>query len=104
MSGLTGKAIKDTYKSLLKINDDGLITEVFKNVTDGENNSSGLYLKREGIYVSGSFESDNITGSLQGTSSYAVTASYALNNAGGGGGGENDDFMLVNTFRSMFNY
>jgi len=22
----------------------------------------------------------------------------------GGGGGENDDFMLVNTFRSMFNY
>jgi len=86
MSGLTGKAIKDTYKSLLKINDDGLITEVFKNVTDGENNSSGLYLKREGIYVSGSFESDNITGSLQGTSSYAVTASYALNNAGGGGG------------------
>ena len=82
MSGLTGKAIKDTYKSLLKINDDGLITEVFKNVTDGENNSSGLYLKREGIYVSGSFESDNITGSLQGTSSYAVTASYALNNAG----------------------
>jgi len=30
MSGLTGKAIKDTYKSLLKINDDGLITEVLK--------------------------------------------------------------------------
>jgi hypothetical protein len=23
---------------------------------------------------------------------------------GGGGGGENDDFVLVNTLRSMFNY
>ena len=28
----------------------------------------------------------------------------ALGGGGGSGGGENDDFVLVNTLRSMFNY
>lgn len=36
------------------------------------------------LIVSGSVTATNFTGSLQGTSSYAVTASFALNGGGGG--------------------
>lgn len=67
MSSLTGQQIKDTYQSLLKTDDNGLITSAFKGVTDGSGSASGLYLKSDGILVSGSFSSAgdvNITGSL----------------------------------------
>lgn len=39
------------------------------------------------LNISGSVTAASFTGSLQGTSSYAVTASYAMNGGGGGGAG-----------------
>jgi hypothetical protein len=39
------------------------------------------------LVVTGSLIAPTITGSLQGSASYALTASYALNGGGGGGGG-----------------
>jgi hypothetical protein len=54
MSSLTGQQIKDTYQSLLKTDDNGLITTVYKGITDGSGSVSGLYLKADGVYVSGS--------------------------------------------------
>ena len=54
MSSLTGQKIKDTYQSLLKTDDNGLITTVFKAITDGSGSASGLYLKNDGVDISGS--------------------------------------------------
>ena len=54
MSSLTGQKIKDTYQSLLKTNDNGLITTAFKQITDGSGSASGLYLKNNGVEISGS--------------------------------------------------
>lgn len=54
MSSLTGHKIKDTYQSLLKTNDNGLITTAFKQITDGSGSASGLYLKNNGVEISGS--------------------------------------------------
>ena len=78
MSFLTGQKIKDTYQSLLKTNDNGLITSVYKAITDGTGSISGLYLKNDGVLVSGSLVANNITGSLYGNASTSTTASYAL--------------------------
>jgi hypothetical protein len=67
MASLTGNKIKDTYQSLLKTDDNGLITNVFKNITDGSGSASGLYLKNNGVLLSGSVVttgSVDITGSL----------------------------------------
>lgn len=67
MASLTGQKIKDTYQSLLKTDDNGLVTTVFKNITDGSGSVSGLYLKNDAILVSGSLITNgdlNITGSL----------------------------------------
>jgi hypothetical protein len=86
MSSLTGQKIKDTYQSLLKTDDNGLVTNAFKNITDGSGSASGLYLKNNGVLlsgsvdISGSLNAISITGSLQGTSSFAISASWAPNN------------------------
>jgi hypothetical protein len=70
MASLTGQKIKDTYQSLLKTDDNGLITNAFKGVTDGSGSASGLYLKKDGVEVSGSLASQmfmnpqTITGSI----------------------------------------
>lgn len=158
MSSLTGQKIKDTYQSLLKTDDNGLITTAFKNITDGSGSSSGLYLQKDGIKISGSlivtgsiditgsltvntinvgqntlnfidssgviinsisvasgssnilistgsiqstsnsYFSGSFTGSLEGTSSYALTASYALN---GGGSVDLSGYTTTGSFNSF---
>ena len=57
MASLTGQKIKDTYQSLLKTADNGLVTNAFKGVTDGSGSASGLYLKNDGALISGSLSS-----------------------------------------------
>jgi len=69
MSSLTGQKIKDTYQSLLKTDDNGLITTAFKNVTDGSGSATGLYLRNDAVEVSGSL---TITGSVDITGSLTV--------------------------------
>jgi len=90
MASLTGQKIKDTYKSLLKLNDNGQISSNFKNISDGSGSATGLYLKSDGVEVSGSFVVSGslevsgsifiteIYGNLYGTASYAITASRAI--------------------------
>ena len=81
MGSLTGQKIKDTYQSLLKVEDNGQITNVSKTITDGAGNASGLYLKDDGVVISGSLAiSGSITingGSIEGidTGSFATTGS-----------------------------
>jgi hypothetical protein len=61
MSSLTGQKIKDTYQSLLKTDDNGLITTAFKNITDGSGSASGLYLKNNGVDISGSLTVNGVS-------------------------------------------
>lgn len=76
MASLTGQKIKDTYQSLLKTADNGLVTAAFKNITDGSGSASGLYLKNDGVSISGSLQiNGNITGSV------VVSGSIATNNS-----------------------
>ena len=106
MASLTGQQIKDTYQSLLKTDDNGLITNAFKGVTDGSGSASGLYLKNSGVLLSGSV---TISGSLLysgstinatvTSASYGLTASYALN---GGGGGSVDTGSFATTGSNEF--
>ncbi len=86
MASLTGQQIKDTYQSLLKTDDNGLITNAFKGITDGSGSTSGLYLKNDGVLFSGSviisgsllYSGSTINATVT-SASYALTASYALN-------------------------
>ena len=99
MASLTGNKIKDTYQSLLKTDDNGLVTSVFKNITDGSGSSSGLYLKNNGVYISGSlvlsgsllYSGSTINATVT-SASHALTASYALN---GGDGATDTGSLLV---------
>lgn len=46
---LTGKSIKDSYKSMLKLADNNPITSFYKTVTDGYGNDSGLSISSTAI-------------------------------------------------------
>ena len=48
MATLDGKKIKDTYKSLLKVDDNGTLDENLQQITDAEGNTSGLRLNNLG--------------------------------------------------------
>jgi hypothetical protein len=90
MASLTGQKIKDTYQSLLKVGDNGKIAPNFKNISDGSGSTTGLYLKNDGVLVSGSFIVSGsldvsgsffiteIYGNLIGTASFATSASQAI--------------------------
>lgn len=90
MASLTGNKIKDTYQSLLKTNDNGQITSVSKNITDGFGSGSGLYLKDTGVTLSGSVLLAGISQSPQANILTYDTASgqiyYTASSAIGGGG------------------
>jgi hypothetical protein len=44
MATLTNTKIKDTYKSLLKVSDNGNLEAGLQEITDGEGNASGVQL------------------------------------------------------------
>lgn len=48
MSTLTNKLIKDTYNSVLKVEDNGNIEATSQQITDGVGNGTGLYLDNAG--------------------------------------------------------
>jgi hypothetical protein len=90
MASLTGNKIKDTYQSLLKTADNGQVTSVSKNITDGLGSGSGLYLKDTGVVLSGSVALSGITSASQTNVLTYDTASgqiyYTASSAIGGGG------------------
>lgn len=44
MASLAGQQLKDTYDSLLKVDDNGSLGGTYKEITDGLGNGSNLYL------------------------------------------------------------
>ena len=52
MASLTGNKIKDTYSSLLKVGDNGVIDSSAQALTDGAGNALGLTLTNAGVIVS----------------------------------------------------
>ena len=48
MSTLTGKRISETYKGLLKTSDESILSETPNAITDGDGNSSGVFLDTGG--------------------------------------------------------
>ena len=48
MASLTGNKIKDTYKSLLKVSDNGELEAASQEITDGSGNSTGVQLNTGG--------------------------------------------------------
>ena len=48
MATLTNTKIKDTYKSLLKVSDNGNLESGLQEITDGEGNVSGVQLNTGG--------------------------------------------------------
>jgi len=62
MATLDGKKIKDTYKSLLKIGDNGVLDPNLQEVTDGEGNSTGLSINNQGdLDVSGTLTTGSVS-------------------------------------------
>ena len=62
MASLTGKFIKDTYQSLLKIIDNGNATSTQKEITDGEGNSIGVSVDTSGnVTAIGTIQGATIT-------------------------------------------
>lgn len=61
MATLDGKKIKDTYKSLLKVGDNGVLDTDLQEVTDGEGNSTGLSVNNQGdLDVSGALTTGSV--------------------------------------------
>ena len=78
MASLVGQLLKNIYRGLIITSDNNIITSTPKNLTDGLGNASALSLSTNSIVVSGSLSvTSGITGSLFGSASYALSASYA---------------------------
>jgi hypothetical protein len=92
MSSLTGHKIKDTYQSLLKTNDNGLITTAFKQITDGSGSASGLYLKNNGVEISGSL----IVNGIDIINGNIVEIPF-LNN-------QTDDINIIKNYQNIINH
>ena len=62
MASLTGKFIKDTYQSLLKLVDNGNVTSTAKEITDGEGNGTGISIDTSGnVTATGTIQGSSIT-------------------------------------------
>ena len=86
MATLEGKKIKDTFKSLLKINNNGELNGTLQEVTDGNGNGSGLLINNTGdIRVEGTVE----FGSLKDTAEN-ITISKLVDQADGIANNDND--------------
>jgi len=72
MASLTGNKIKDTYTSLLKVGDNGVIDSSAQALTDGAGNALGLTLTNTGVIVS------TAKGTLIGTSSTGEISSAMI--------------------------
>ena len=86
MATLTGNQIKDTYKSLLKVDDNGELAATLQEITDGNGNGSGVSLNTEGdLKATGTLE----FGSLKDTGE-AITITKFVDEADGIANNDND--------------
>jgi len=86
MATLTGNTIKDTYQSLLKVNDNGELAATLQEITDGVGNGSGVSLNTTGdLKAEGTIE----FGSLKDTGE-AITITKFVDEADGIANNDND--------------
>ena len=86
MSTLTGNKISLTYKSLIKVSDNDVLTGALKELSDGLGNNSGVFLNTGGdLKSTGTLEFNN----LKGTST-SVTINKLVNEADGISNNDND--------------
>ena len=98
MATLTNKKIKDTYKSLLKVSDNGNLEAALKEISDGEGNASGVQLNTAGdLTASGTVA----FGSLK-DSGENITISKFVDEADGIASNDND--TTIPTSAAVKNY
>jgi len=86
MATLTGNTIKDTYQSLLKVNDNGELAATLQEITDGVGTGSGVSLNTTGdLKAEGTIE----FGSLKDTGE-AITITKFVDEADGIANNDND--------------
>lgn len=98
MATLTGNQIKDTYKSLLKVDDNGELAASLQEITDGNGTGSGVSLNTAGdLKATGTLE----FGSLKDTGEN-ITISKFVDAADGIAGNNND--TTIPTSAAVKNY
>lgn len=98
MATLTGNQIKDTYKSLLKVDDNGELAASLQEITDGNGTGSGVSLNTAGdLKANGTLE----FGSLKDTGEN-ITISKFVDAADGIAGNNND--TTIPTSAAVKNY
>ena len=86
MSTLTGNKISLTYKSLIKVSDNDVLTGALKELSDGLGNNSGVFLNTGGdLKSTGTLEFSNFK-----ATAYAVTINKLVNEADGISNNDND--------------
>ena len=86
MATLTGKTIKDTYKSLIKVNDNEELAATLQELTDGLGNGSGISINTTGdLKATGTLE----FGSLKDTGE-SITIAKFVDEADGIASNDND--------------
>jgi hypothetical protein len=86
MATLEGKKIKDTFKSLLKVNNNGELNETLQEITDGDGNGSGVLINNTGdVRVQGTLEFANLKDSGEN-----ITISKLVDEADGIASNDND--------------
>lgn len=86
MSTLTGNKISLTYKSLIKLSDNDVLTATLQQLSDGLGNNSGVYLNTGGdLKSTGTLEFANFKGT-----STSVTINKLVNQADGISSNDND--------------
>ena len=86
MSTLTGNKISITYKSLIKVSDNDILTATLQQLSDGLGNNSGVYLNTGGdLKSTGTLEFANFK-----ATAHSVTINKLVNEADGISNNDND--------------
>ena len=91
MSTLTGNKISLTYKSLIKVSDNDILTATLQQLSDGLGNNSGVYLNTGGdLKSTGTLEFANFK-----ATAHSVTINKLVNEADGISNNDNDITSFV---------
>jgi len=82
MATLFNTKIKDTYQSLLKLEDNTILTTTVKNVTDGLGNASPLYMSTTRIGIGTNAPTNTLTISGITTTGFGISFTDGANNRG----------------------
>lgn len=86
MATLEGNKIKDTFKALLKVNNNGELNETLQEVTDGDGNGSGILINTSGdLRAEGTLEFGNLKDTAEN-----ITISKLVDQADGIANNDND--------------